>query len=67
VVIGGTLPAAGDLLVDRLHEHVRPLGLSPTRIETSALGDESVGLGALRAALDRVDEDMFRLDAAATG
>ncbi|REE99809.1 ROK family protein [Thermomonospora umbrina] len=67
VVIGGTLTEAGDLLVTRLREHVRPLCLSPTRIETSALGDESVGLGALRAALDRIEADMFRLDAVTVG
>ncbi|GAA4106026.1 ROK family transcriptional regulator [Actinomadura miaoliensis] len=60
VVVGGAL--AGDRLVAELREQVRPLTLSPTRIEVSTLGDEAVGLGAVRLALDRIDEDLFRID-----
>jgi predicted NBD/HSP70 family sugar kinase len=62
IVLGGPLVGAGDALVAELRRQVRPLCLSPVRIEASELGDESVGLGAVRLALDRIDEDLFRLD-----
>ncbi|MGI5208270.1 ROK family protein [Spirillospora sp. CA-108201] len=62
IVVGGPLAGAGAPLVAALREHVAPLSLSPVRIEGSELGDESVALGAVRLALDRIDEDLFRLD-----
>ncbi|MGP4023532.1 ROK family protein [Actinomadura sp. 3N407] len=62
IVVGGPLVRAGDLLVSELRRRVRPLCLSPVRIEASELGDEAVGLGAVRLALDRIDEDLFRVD-----
>lgn len=62
IVIGGPLVEPGDLLVSELRRRVGPLCLSPVRIEASELGDESVGLGAVRLALDRIDEDLFRVD-----
>ncbi|WP_165495536.1 ROK family protein, partial [Actinomadura roseirufa] len=63
IVVGGPLIRAGDLLVAELRRQVRPLCLSPVRIEASELGDEAVALGALRLALDRIDEDLFRVGA----
>ncbi|NDU71914.1 ROK family protein [Actinomadura sp. DSM 109109] len=65
IVVGGPLAGAGAPLVAALRERVAPLCLSPVRIEGSALGDESVALGAVRLALDRIDEDLFRVDRAA--
>ncbi|MFG2088139.1 ROK family protein [Spirillospora sp. NPDC048824] len=62
IVVGGPLVRAGDLLVSELRRRVEPLCLSPVRIVASELGDESVGLGAVRLALDRIDEDLFRVD-----
>ncbi|WP_222870120.1 ROK family protein [Actinomadura decatromicini] len=62
VVLGGPLIRTGDALVAELRRRVAPLCPSPVRIEASELGDESVGLGAVRLALDRIDEDLFRLD-----
>jgi predicted NBD/HSP70 family sugar kinase len=62
VVVGGALTLSGDLLVRELRRHMRPLCLSPTRIEASTLADESVGLGAVRLALDRIEQDLFRID-----
>ncbi|MEU9874153.1 ROK family transcriptional regulator [Actinomadura sp. NPDC048021] len=61
IVVGGPLAGAGAPLVAALRERVAPLSLSPVRIEGSELGDESVALGAVRLALDRIDEDLFRL------
>ncbi|MEJ3746240.1 ROK family protein [Actinomycetes bacterium KLBMP 9797] len=55
VVVGGPLILAAGDLVAELRPHVAALGLSPTRIEASELGDESVALGALRTALDHID------------
>ncbi|GAA3924789.1 ROK family transcriptional regulator [Actinomadura viridis] len=62
IVVGGALTRAGGRLVDELRRRVRPLCLSPVRIESSALGDEAVGVGAVRLALDRIDENLFRID-----
>ncbi|MEW2357684.1 ROK family protein [Spirillospora sp. NPDC029432] len=62
IVVGGALTRAGDRLIDELRRQVRPLCLSPTRIEASTLGDEAVGIGAVRLALDRIDENLFKLD-----
>ncbi|WP_243722677.1 ROK family transcriptional regulator [Actinomadura sp. 7K507] len=62
IVVGGPLVRAGDPLVSALRRQVEPLCLSPVRIEASELGDESVALGAVRLALDRIDEDLFRVD-----
>lgn len=60
VVVGGALTHGGDLLVTELARHVGPLCLSPNRIAPSALGDEAVGLGAVRIALDHVEEHLVR-------
>jgi len=60
VVVGGAL--AGERLVAELSRHVRPLCFSPTRIEMSSLGDAAVGLGAVRLALDRIDERLFHVE-----
>ncbi|MDL4774922.1 ROK family transcriptional regulator [Actinomadura xylanilytica] len=62
IVVGGPLVRPGGPLVPELRRRVRPLCLSPVRIEASTLGDEAVGLGAVRLALDRIDEDLFSLD-----
>ncbi|MFD0903651.1 ROK family transcriptional regulator [Actinomadura sediminis] len=64
IVVGGPLVRPGDPLVAELAARVRPLCLRPVRVEASPLGDESVSLGAVRLALDRVDEDLFSLDPA---
>jgi predicted NBD/HSP70 family sugar kinase len=61
VIVGGALTLAGDVLVGELRRHVLPLCLGPTRIEASTLADESVGLGAVRLALDHIEDDLLRL------
>ncbi|WP_344589156.1 ROK family transcriptional regulator [Actinomadura vinacea] len=62
IVVGGAMTRAGDRLIHELRRRVRPLCLTPVRIEASTLGDEAVGLGAVRLALDRIDEGLFRID-----
>lgn len=62
VVVGGPLTLSGGDLAGALARHVPPLCLSPTRIAASELGDESVALGAVRLALDRIETDLMRVD-----
>ncbi len=59
VVIGGGLSQAGDLLAEPLRAELARLCLFPVQVETSILGDESVAMGAVRLALDRVEEELF--------
>jgi predicted NBD/HSP70 family sugar kinase len=56
VVIGGGLSRAGDQLLTAIQRHLRPRTLVPPRLALSALGDTAVAIGALRSALDDVDD-----------
>jgi predicted NBD/HSP70 family sugar kinase len=62
IVVGGALTLGGGVLVDALRGQVQPLGLSAARVEASTLGDEAVALGAVRAALDRIEQELYRID-----
>jgi len=55
VVIGGS----DDLLAARLRVELARLALFPVRVETSALGEDAVALGAVRLALSRVERELF--------
>lgn len=57
VVIGGT----GDLTA-KLRAELARLCLFPVRVETSTLGEDSVALGAVRLALNRVERDLFSVE-----
>ncbi|MEU9449002.1 ROK family transcriptional regulator [Streptomyces sp. NPDC048277] len=59
VVIGGGLSRAGEQLLQPLRDRLGELCLTTPRIEVSALGDESVALGAVRTALDHIDQEVF--------
>ncbi|MFF3501076.1 ROK family protein [Streptomyces sp. NPDC003247] len=59
IVIGGGLSQAGDRLLGPLRRHLAETCLTTPRIEMSVLGDESVALGAVRTALDLIDEEVF--------
>jgi predicted NBD/HSP70 family sugar kinase len=61
VVVGGALTLSGDVLIEALRRHVEPLLLNPTRLTGSSLGDEAVRLGAVRLALNRIEEDLYRV------
>ncbi|WP_208905461.1 ROK family transcriptional regulator [Streptomyces melanosporofaciens] len=67
VVIGGGLSQAGALLAEPLHAELNRLCLFPVQVEASVLGDESVALGAVRLALDRVQAELFDVAEAAGG
>jgi predicted NBD/HSP70 family sugar kinase len=58
VVLGGGLSRAGDLLLAPLVSQLELLHAAPSSIAVSVLGDESVALGAIRIALDRVDASL---------
>ena len=59
VVIGGGFSRSADLISDVLQRELERLCLRVPEIRASTLGDESVALGALRLALDEVDDRLF--------
>jgi predicted NBD/HSP70 family sugar kinase len=62
VILGGGLSQAGAALAAPLEQHVRQLVPMPPRIEVSELGDLAVTYGAVRLALDHVDEMLYGVD-----
>lgn len=62
VILGGGLSQAGAGLATPLERHVRRLVPMPPRIEVSELGDLAVTYGAVRLALDHVDETLHGVD-----
>lgn len=56
VVIGGGLSRAGDQLLTAVERHLRVRTLTPPRLALSGLGDTAVAVGAVRNALDDVDD-----------
>jgi predicted NBD/HSP70 family sugar kinase len=56
VVIGGGLSRAGEGLLAAVERHLRPRTLVPPRLALSALGDTAVALGAVRSALNDVED-----------
>ncbi len=62
VVLGGGFAHAADLLVPRLTAALAATCLHTPQVEASELGDDAVALGALRLALDTVDQRMTSLD-----
>jgi predicted NBD/HSP70 family sugar kinase len=59
LVIGGGLSRAGPIVLDAVTRHLRPLTLVPTPIELSLLGDDAVVMGAVRLALDDVENRLL--------
>jgi predicted NBD/HSP70 family sugar kinase len=59
VILGGGLSRAGDTLLAPLERDLRALMPIPPRIVLSDLGEESVALGAVRLAVQTVEERMF--------
>ncbi|WP_392673604.1 ROK family protein [Streptomyces sp. LN785] len=62
VVLGGGFSHAADLLLPRLTAELAETCLHLPRLEASELGDQAVAHGALRMALDTVDQRMTSLD-----
>ena len=61
VVLGGALARVGSLLVPAVERHLGPLVLKVPEVRASGLGREATAIGAVRAALDVVDDDLHNL------
>lgn len=59
VIIGGSLAHAGDTLLKPLQRRLEELTLFPMPVEASHLGDQNVAMGALRLALDELENQLF--------
>ncbi len=55
VVLGGGISRGGDIILDAIRSHIDDLHPAPPAVVLSALGDESVAMGAVRIALDAID------------
>jgi predicted NBD/HSP70 family sugar kinase len=63
VILGGGVANAGEALRAPVERAVRALAPSTPDVLLSALGDESVALGAVRLAMNRADERIFAFSA----
>ncbi|GAB3976427.1 ROK family transcriptional regulator [Actinoallomurus acanthiterrae] len=61
IVIGGGLAGAGDTLLKPLKHRLDDLCLFPIPLQASHLGERNVALGAVRLALDHLEEQLFTL------
>lgn len=61
VILGGGLSRAGGELLEPLQRHLRELVPIAPRVVLSGLGEESVALGAVRLAIQTVEERLFGL------
>jgi predicted NBD/HSP70 family sugar kinase len=59
VVFGGGFSRSADLVLDQLGRELQKLCLRVPEVRASTLGADSVALGALRLALDEVDQRLF--------
>ncbi|GAV43648.1 ROK family transcriptional regulator [Streptomyces acidiscabies] len=66
VVIGGATAGLADLLGPLRNELARYC-LRPPRVTLSSLGEAAVAMGALRLALDHVDQQLFAVEGTVTG
>ncbi|MET8977249.1 ROK family transcriptional regulator [Streptomyces sp. NPDC004539] len=66
VVIGGSTEGLGALL-DPLRDELARYCLRPPKVALSTLGEAAVATGALRLALDHVEEQLFAVEGTVTG
>jgi predicted NBD/HSP70 family sugar kinase len=66
VIVGGGLSRAGSSLLEPLERHTAALVPFASRWVLSALGDEAVAYGAVRLALQTVDEQLYAVPAGAS-
>lgn len=62
VIVSGGLSRAGKTLLDPLREHVHAKTLFPVPVRASTLDHNAVALGAVRLALDHVENELFDTD-----
>ncbi|GII96802.1 ROK family protein [Sinosporangium siamense] len=59
IVLGGGVSRGGDVILDAIRKHVERLHEHAPRLTLSSLGDESVALGAVKAALDSIEAGLL--------
>ncbi|GAA2800752.1 ROK family transcriptional regulator [Kitasatospora paracochleata] len=64
VILSGGLSRAGQTLLGPLQSHLDAKTLVPIPIRLSTLGHDAVALGAVRFALDHVEQELFDTDSA---
>ncbi|HEX2809860.1 MAG TPA: ROK family transcriptional regulator [Kineosporiaceae bacterium] len=65
VIIGGGVSRAGGTLLEAIERHLRPRVLAWPRLALSDLGGDAVALGAVRRALDHLEERLIERAGAA--
>lgn len=61
VVLGGALAEVGQLLIPAIESHIAPWCVRVPEVRASSLGTEATAIGAVRVALDAIDEDFQNL------
>jgi predicted NBD/HSP70 family sugar kinase len=59
VVLGGGFARAGAVLLDPFRQELAAMSIRPPHVELSTLGEECVAFGAVRLALDTIDQQTF--------
>lgn len=59
IVIGGGVAAAGEQIAEPIRKRLPKMTALPPRLEVSSLGDRAVTLGAIRTALDLVEQSLL--------
>jgi predicted NBD/HSP70 family sugar kinase len=59
VVLGGGFSQSADLLLEPLRAELARLVIRPPEVRVSGLGERAAALGAVRHALDHVEERFF--------
>jgi predicted NBD/HSP70 family sugar kinase len=65
VVIGGAVANSAGVLLGPIAERLKEFTVTPPRVAVSPLGDAIVTVGAVRCALDYVEENSLDLELAA--
>ncbi|MFJ3956699.1 ROK family protein [Arthrobacter sp. NPDC090010] len=64
VVLGGGVSRSGDILLEPLARYLEPLCIEAPSLSLSALGERAVVAGAVRHALNLVEEQLYDVDRA---
>jgi predicted NBD/HSP70 family sugar kinase len=67
VVIAGAVSQSAGALLDGINEHLPSLTATPPRVAASTLGESVVSIGAVRLALNYVQDNSLDLDVARAG
>lgn len=62
VVLGGGASRSADVLIEPLRRHLEPLCIDMPTIMVSSLGDQAVITGAIRRAIDNIEDRLYDAD-----